>query len=80
MTGSDMGGLAIGFLKYIAFFFALVFAGVYMFTGGVIQVVAAVLAVIFGIVYVVCYVGIKRFEKRFYESRDSARDQQNHGH
>ncbi|MFA7340033.1 MAG: hypothetical protein WC028_24860 [Candidatus Obscuribacterales bacterium] len=69
MTGSDMGGLFIGFAKYICIFFGVVFGVGAFFTSGWLLLLVATLAVaLLGLAWKF-HIDIARAEAAYYASR-----------
>ena len=69
MTGSDMGGLFIGFAKYICIFFGVVFGVGAFFTSGWLLLVVAAIAVVLLALSWWCDIRIRRSEAAYYASR-----------
>lgn len=69
MTGSEMGGLFIGFGKYICIFFGVVFgAGAFFASGWLFLLLAAIAVVLLGLAWKF-HIDIERSEAAYYASR-----------
>ena len=69
MTGSDMGGLFIGFAKYICLFFGVVFGmGACFASGWLLLLLAAMALVLLGLAWKF-HIDIERSEAAYYASR-----------
>lgn len=69
MTGSDMGGLLIGFAKYICLFFGVIFGvGAFFASGWLLLLVAALAVVLLGLAWKF-HIDIARAEAFYYASR-----------
>jgi hypothetical protein len=69
MTGSDMGGLFIGFAKYICIFFGVIIGVGALFTSGwLFLLLAAIALLLLGLAWKF-HVDIRRSEEAFYASR-----------
>jgi len=69
MTGSDMGGLFIGFAKYICIFFGVIIGVGALFTSDRVLLLLAVIAVVLLGLAWKFHVDIRRSEEAFYASR-----------
>lgn len=69
MTGSDMGGLFIGFAKYICIFFGVIIGVGALFTSGWLLLLLVVIAVVLLGLAWKFHVDIRRSEEAFYASR-----------
>lgn len=69
MTGSEMGGLFIGFAKYICIFFGVVFGvGAFFASGWLLLLVAALAVVLLGLAWKF-HIDIARAEAAYYAGR-----------
>ena len=69
MTGSDMGGLFIGFAKYICIFFGVVFGvGAFFASGWLLLLVAALAVALLGLAWKF-HIDIARAEAAYYAGR-----------